>query len=331
MTVFAFRDRDSLLAVRFAISPAWETQAAVQALADGRARSYHRPWLARVRADAARAGLAPLVAVLPRRGYVPDFLAPPPQAARPDLAGQLAQVRATDPAQVSRELQWCRETVHSAHSSRLLADLLTDPERGRDHLAALLHAAWTTLVAPSWTRIRALLERDIEERSRALARRGLRGLDELHPKMRWTPDGLYLADGSDRTIEVSERGLLLMPSAYLWPHVAAITEQPWLPAVIYPAAGIAGLWQAPAPPPEALARLFGRSRALVLACLDQPMSTTALAAMTALSPASVSAHLLTLRDAGLLSATRHGHEVLYHRTELGAALLRAHRGQHDPR
>jgi DNA-binding transcriptional ArsR family regulator len=61
------------------------------------------------------------------------------------------------------------------------------------------------------------------------------------------------------------------------------------------------------------------------------MPTTALAAMTALSPASVSAHLLTLRDAGLLSATRHGHEVLYHRTELGAALLRAHRGQHDPR
>jgi len=39
MTVFALRTRDDLLAVRFAFSPLWETQAAVQALADKRARS----------------------------------------------------------------------------------------------------------------------------------------------------------------------------------------------------------------------------------------------------------------------------------------------------
>src|SRR6185437_12780000 len=66
MTVFAFRDRDSLLAVRFAISPAWETQAAVQALADGRARSYHEPWLARVRADAAMRSFTTEPSLAPR-------------------------------------------------------------------------------------------------------------------------------------------------------------------------------------------------------------------------------------------------------------------------
>ena len=32
MTLFALRTRDDLLAVRFAISPVWETQAAVQAV-----------------------------------------------------------------------------------------------------------------------------------------------------------------------------------------------------------------------------------------------------------------------------------------------------------
>ena len=91
-----------------------------------------------------------------------------------------------------------------------------------------------------------------------------------------------------------------MPSAYLWPHVAAIIEEPWLPTIIYPATGIAGLWQAPAAPPGALGRLLGRTRALVLTALDQPLSTTALAAMTELSPAGVSRHLLALRDAGLV-------------------------------
>lgn len=328
MTLFALRDRDSLMAVRFAVSPAWETQAAVQALADERGRSYHEPWLMRVRAPAAGLDLAPLLAALPRCGYVPDFLAPPPQTSRPVLAGQLAQIRATEPAQVARELQWCRDTVHDGALSQLLAYLLADPERARDHLAVGLHDAWTRLVAPFWGRIRALLERDIEERSRALARHGLRHvLDELHPKIRWTRRGLALADSSGRTVEVGERGFLLMPSAYLWPHVAAVIEQPWLPTIIYPAAGITRLWQPPATSPGALGRLLGGTRARVLACLDQPLSTTAVAAMTGLSPAGVSAHLLTLRDAGLLSAARHGHEVRYHRTELGSALLRAHRGQ----
>ena len=41
MTLFALQTRDDLLAVRFAISPVWETQAAVQAFADERARSCH--------------------------------------------------------------------------------------------------------------------------------------------------------------------------------------------------------------------------------------------------------------------------------------------------
>jgi DNA-binding transcriptional ArsR family regulator len=72
---------------------------------------------------------------------------------------------------------------------------------------------------------------------------------------------------------------------------------------------------------DALGRLLGRTRALVLSNLDKPLSTTALAAMIALSPAGVSRHLLALRGTGLVSTTRHGHEVLYRRSELGSALL----------
>jgi DNA-binding transcriptional ArsR family regulator len=79
------------------------------------------------------------------------------------------------------------------------------------------------------------------------------------------------------------------------------------------------------PAPGTLGRLLGRTRALILAALDQPLSTTALAAATELSPAGVSRHLLALRDAGLLTTARHGHEIRYRRTELGSALLHARR------
>ena len=268
MTLFALRTRDDLLAVRFAVSPVWETQAAVQAFADERGRSYHQPWLQLVQARAARLDLRPLLAVLPRRGYVPDFLIPPPRTGSPGLRDQLAEIRATGPAQVARELERCRETVDDEQHRRQLTSLLTDPERARDQLAARLHDAWTSLVAPFWVRIRTLLDRDIDERSRTLARHGLRrALDELHPKIRWTKQGLSLADRTGRTVAVDQRGFLLMPSAYLWPHVAA----------------------------------------------------------TELSPAGVSRHLLALRDAGLLTTARHGHEIRYRRTELGSALLHARR------
>jgi DNA-binding transcriptional ArsR family regulator len=327
MTLFALRTREDLLAVRFAVSPVWETQAAVQAFADERGRSYHQPWLQLVQARAARLDLAPLLAVLPRHGYVPDFLTPPPRTSRPGLRGQLAEIRATGPAQVARELQRCRDSVDHQQHRRLLTHLLTDPERARDQLAARLHDAWTSLIAPFWIRIRTLLDRDIDERSRTLARHGLRrALDELHPKIRWTKRGLSLADRTGRAVAVGERGLLLMPSAYLWPHVAAIIEEPWQPTIIYPATGIADLWQAAATPPAALGRLLGHTRALILTALDQPLSTTALAAATELSPAGVSRHLLALRDAGLLTTARHGHEIRYRRTELGSALLHANRG-----
>jgi len=328
MTLFAVRTRNDLLAMRFACSPLWETQAAVQTLADGRARCDHAPWHRLVQERIARLDLTPLLAVLPNPGYVPDFLTPPPRSACPRLGDQLAEIRATPPAQVARELELCRESVDDERYRRLLDALLADPARARDLLASRLQETWIVLVAPFWVRVRTLLERDIEQRSRMLARHGLRRvLDELHPRIRWTKRGLSCADRSGRTVEVDERGLVLMPSAYLSPRVAAIVDEPWLPTIVYPARGISELWRAPSAPPDALARLLGRTRALVLASLDRPLSTTALATLLELSPAGASRHLLALRAAGFVSSTRHGHEVRYARTKLGSAVLHGGRRQ----
>jgi hypothetical protein len=64
-------------------------------------------------------------------------------------------------------------------------------------------------------------------------------------------------------------------------------DQPWQPTLIYPARGIAGLWQPPAgQPPAALARLLGRTRAKLLLALAEPASTAVLAAASARAPAA---------------------------------------------
>ena len=98
-------------------------------------------------------------------------------------------------------------------------------------------------------------------------------------------------------------------------------DPPWQPTVAYPARGIGGLWsETSGRAPDALARLLGRGRAAVLAGLTEPASTTGLAERLGLAPSSVSAHLSALRDAGLLTSHRYGHQVLYERTPLGIAL-----------
>ncbi len=323
MTLLEMRGTDDLLSVRFACSPIWETEHALRTLADDRARSYHEPWHRLVEGRMARLDLASLLVVQPTRGYVPDFLTPPPRTPHPRLRDQLAEIRATSPEQVAHELELCRDSVQDQDRRRLLDAFLEDPARTRDLLASRLHEAWVEIVAPYWIRIRTLLDRDIDERSRTLARHGFRHvLDGLHPRIHWTRRGLLVADGDTTTVRVDERGLVLMPSAYVWPYVDVVVEGPWLPTIAYPARGIADLWRAPTAPPDGLARLLGRTRALVLASLDRPLSTTALAALLELSPAGVSRHLLALRDAGLVTSGRHGHEVRYRRAALGSALLR---------
>jgi DNA-binding transcriptional ArsR family regulator len=324
MTLLAIRGPEDLLAVRFAWSPLWETMHAVRSFYDPRARPYHQGWHQLVADRAARLDLEPLAALMPLRGFIPDFLTPPPRTSAPRVRDQLAEVRATPAAQVEWELLQCSQNRNDDRHSQIIESYRRDPAAARDFLAGRLHDVWRELVAPFWIRIRDLLDRDIQERTRQLAQHGLRRvLDELHPRIRWTSRGLSCRDGGRAVVTVGDRGLVLMPSAYVWPAVAAVVDEPWQPTIAYPAQGIAELWRAPTAPPEALARLIGRTRALVLASLERPASTQVVAAQLGLSPAGTSGHLTALRDAGLLTTTRHGHEVLYSRTALGTSVVRA--------
>ncbi len=92
---------------------------------------------------------------------------------------------------------------------------------------------------------------------------------------------------------------------------------------VYPARGIGGLWHTPDAGADdtALVRLLGTTRATLLRALDEPSTTSALAARHGLALSSVSTHLHILRDAGALTSRRDGQRVLYERTPLGAALL----------
>jgi DNA-binding transcriptional ArsR family regulator len=287
-------------------------------------QGYHLPWLRQVREASQQLDLRPLWVLMPRSGHNSDFLSPPPLGPAATVEEELERVRASDPALVHADLRLSLASTPGALESDTGRLLLADPVRAVGILADLLEQAWHVLVAPHWPRLRALLEADILFHTRRLAASGLAELfDGLHPALRWDgAHGTLVVDRPshhDRTLD--GQGLLLMPSAFIWPEVAGGFDPPWQPTLVYPARGIGALWTGAAGrTPEALARLLGRARADVLCALAEPASTTALAHRLGLAPSSVSAHLKALYGAGLLDSHRRGHQVLYERTPLGIAL-----------
>ncbi|MDN3355243.1 DUF5937 family protein [Actinomadura sp. DC4] len=306
-----------LLRCRFATSPLWETAQAVRAFVDPRSRPYLRPWWERVRD---RPPAAELLAVQSPRGYNPDFLCQPPEGAAPSIEAQLDAVRATPPEQVAAELR----RVDPGHcvASAVVRVMIEDPGAARDRLADHVEDAWRRLVLPWWPRVRELIDADVEYRSRILAAHGLgHVVGGLHERIRWAGDAVVIEPAhEDLERPLGGDGLILMPSAFVWPSVTAVVDPPWRPTLVYPARGIGALLGGRAAAPAPLARLLGRTRALILTDLAEPASTAALAARHGLAPSTVSAHLSALEGAGLLARRRNGHEVRYRRTPLGRAL-----------
>ncbi|MFJ8632223.1 DUF5937 family protein [Streptomyces sp. NPDC093568] len=317
---------DDLARCRFAISPLCQTHEALRLLRRPGRHGYHRSWLHRVRRTVARLDLALLWLFIPPPGaYTPDFLGAPPEEPYPTFDGELARLRATDPALAHAEMTRSLACTPGLMESPRGRAALDDPAATVRRLADLTERAWQALLAPDWARHRAVLEADIAQRSRRAADEGLDALlTGLHPAVDWADRTLTLRRYDDLADaqRPDGRGLLLMPSVFVWPDVVSGFARPWQPTVIYPARGMGRLHAASAPrPPEALGRLLGGQRAALLAGLGAPASTTELARRHGLAASTVSVHLSVLRETGLLVSRRQGHYVLYTRTALGDALV----------
>ncbi|MGW2300155.1 DUF5937 family protein [Streptomyces sp. NPDC001809] len=312
------------LRIRFAISPLWETHSAVRVLARPGKQGYHLPWMRRIASAARELDLGPLHLLMPLHGHSPDFLYPPPLGPAAAFEDEIAAVRETDPALVLTDFERALADTPGAAETPEGRRLLADPAGAVLRLAELLRAAWEALIAPDWPRLRALLEADVAYHSRRLAEGGLeRLLGELHPAFAWDAGAatLRVAYRGEHIRPLEGQGLVLMPSVFTWPDVVSGFDPPWQPTVVYPARGIGGLWSGAGDrTPEALGRLLGPVRADVLCALAEPMGTTALSHLLGRAPSTVSAHLAVLRDAGLLTSRRYGHQVLYERTPLGIAV-----------
>ena len=319
---------EDLTTSRFALSPLWELTHALRLLANPPDEPVLRPWLVRARdryrALAREADVAVILALNPP-GWGADFLAPVPAGVSTTIGDLLDQVRSTPTEQAHREVAAAlgRQPPLDSRIERILTG---DGVAG--YVADVLAAAWQALLEPEWRTLRAILERDVVYRAGQLTSRGwAAALGDLHPDLYWEQGRIVLSKmQGDEDAALGGRGLLFVPSVFIWPKLALGLDPPWPPSLIYPARGVAALWERPGSAPArgtALDRLLGPSRAAILIALEEPASTTQLVAALGQSLGAIGDHLAVLREAGLISRARSGRSVLYRRTPVGDALAAA--------
>jgi DNA-binding transcriptional ArsR family regulator len=239
-----------------------------------------------------------------------EFLALPPIGPGVRFDGELEQLTAWDDERIRAEIR--------EFAARPLPRSL---DRGglRNAVADILRWVWTTTLVSEWPRRRRVLEADIAVRTNRLATHGWAEVfATLGSHTRWMGNGhlqlnRYEVPSRDLS-EAHELSFVPVHADGSW----AAWELPHRFAVIYPVAGaMADLGHARS---GGISRLMGINRAHVLKLLDEPHSTTQLAALTGLPAGAVGNHLKVLLDTGAVLRRRAGREVLYWRTSLGDSL-----------
>ncbi|WP_236553841.1 ArsR/SmtB family transcription factor [Nocardioides sp. AX2bis] len=243
-------------------------------------------------------------------GWIADYLADPADVPDPTFDHEVALIAGLTDDDLRTDLL---ETTGAPLTRHLL-------EPGvRDVAIEVVRWLWTHTVETDWPRRERILRADVVARTAQLAWHGWAAvLRDLGRDREWDGDGHLRINRYDlpaRTLPPNAR-LTFVPTHADGSWVGWRDERY---AVYYPVAG--RLASVDAAQAEGLGALIGANRALVLALLDVPRSTSQVSALSGLVLGSVGSHLRILLGSGAVTRRRSGREVLYWRTALGDALV----------
>lgn len=335
---------DDAAALAFAASPLLEAVLSLHVLAEPKHHALQHEWVRSSRAlpVALRREIGALSFLY--RWTLPNCVLPWATSADDTFADEIARLRALRPEVAAFELlrplydhggkQQARRRVLRDGEIRALALrragalgkaarqaaslLFDDPAALRERLARLLEAYWEQAFEAEWRRIEPRLADGIGSAGRTVARGGVYSfLLQLAPALRVDPAaqtfGLDIPH-DHRVVLGEDNPLLLIPSAFVWPHVRVNCDGPWPLTIVYRAPYLVeSLRPVSAPELErSLHALAAPTRLRILRLVaERPRSTQEVASLAALSEAAASKHLRLLASAGLVTPRREGYYVVY--------------------
>jgi DNA-binding transcriptional ArsR family regulator len=333
-------DRPDL--VSFAYSPVLEAVLSLSVFVAPKHHPLQHPWVRRMRRLPAELKREIAEFSFAYRCLIPDFLYPSPSAGYGTFEEELDALLALDPivlafdftrplydhggdrdpAALARPAM--RETVEARAQAMgagpACATLaLDDPEELARRFTHLLEWYWEEAFREEWARLEPKLARTVSDAGASIARDGVYSLlATLAPRLRveLARERFGIDVPHDHEVEITEVGeLVLVPSAYVWPHLHLNCDPPWPYALVYSAPFMADGARREIPPDELvqLLRAVGdRTRLNMLRLIaERPRTTQELAPLVGISEAGLSKHLRILREAGLVSSRREGYYVLY--------------------
>jgi DNA-binding transcriptional ArsR family regulator len=269
---------------------AWhsETIGSLQALRQPGRGPFLDRWSQAMRPRVRRGPAAALLEAVPAEGFVPDLFTPEKYSAMP-----------TD------------RLVARLRKSRRKTELLA--------FGDALVAYQSSCISPAVTTVGALLRAELAHRAHLIFTAGVdEALATLGPGISWEPPVLVVRTPAEGDVRLGGRGLRLVPSVF-WTRPGVSVAGYLRPTLSYP------IHPAPASPPlprdDPLSALIGATRAQVLRALISGCGTMQLARDLGISPATASAHVTALREAGLAATRRTGRAVRHTLTPLGMQLL----------
>jgi DNA-binding transcriptional ArsR family regulator len=327
----------------FAYSPLFEAVLSLHVLVEPKHHPLQHAWVRRGRELPERLRHDIRAFAFAFRGYIPEVLAPTPQAVYPSFEEELDRLArqpaeavtfeftvpltpvdaARDPDRLEdaslRAAVAARGAALGRETSRLVKLLLDEPAAFASRFADFLSAYWSAAFATEWQRVEPLIAAAVAGAGEQLAADGLYGfLPRLSPELivDAAAETIAIPRRHEHEVEVDEESsLTLTPSVYVWPHVRVNCDQPWPLALVYPAPALSRAAQPKLPPEDLLRLLRALADPVRLEMLrliaSRPRSTQELAGLVGMTDAGASRALRLLADAGLLSTRRHGRYLLY--------------------
>jgi len=321
--------------VSFAYSPLVEAVLSLHVLVEPKHHPLQHEFVRRMRSlsPGLRRRIGELAFVY--RRTMPDFFSPSPHEGYGGFDEELKRIQLYDDQTLALELLRPIYDHAGQRDVALLSDpdvraymrdapplarlIFDDPRALTRMLGELLADYWEQAFAAEWERLEPRLATAVSDAGRTIASEGLYALLRgLSPRLRVdaTREEFGLDIPHDHRVEItgSDR-LVLVPSAFVWPHVRVNCDDPWPLSVIYPASFVVADARPRIPSADLvqLLRALGddtRLRALRLIA-ERPRSTQELAPLVGISEAGLSKHLRQLAQVGVVTTRRDGYYVLY--------------------